>query len=340
MSERYQGGYITATVVNPDGIIADNATATGVWALMEQFVFNKASLWPTINARGVVFGGYLTPANTASIDFVEIATTGNSVDFGDLTSVRSTAPRGNASLTRGLIAGGANSPSGDAVNIIEYITISTTGDSADFGDLQAARTKGGGGIASKTRSVFFEGSQSGPVVHSNVLSYITTATLGNATDFGDVSVTIDSGPMGMGCSPTRGVMFHPSNGAGGGSDVIEYITIASTGNTTDFGNNDDVRDWKGMLVVSSSVRAVYQRNSVTRYITIASTGDTTDFGEAEGLADGDGANNNVRGLFLGGDKNNINMITIASVGDAADFGDLSAVRVSHGALSQGNGGHQ
>ena len=34
------------------------------------------------------------------------------------------------------------------------------------------------------------------------------------------------------------------------------------------------------------------------------------------------------------------MITIASVGDAADFGDLSAVRSGHGAVSNGNGGHQ
>ena len=339
MSERYQGGYITATVVNPDGFIADSATATGVWTLQEQFTFHKASLWPSVMSRGVCFGGAY-PGATNVIDFVTISTTGNVADFGDLTSLRTGAPRGNASQTRGLMAGGTNVPSGDAINIIEYITINSTGDSADFGDLQAARQKGGGGIASKTRSVFFEGSQSGPVVHSNVLSYITTATLGNATDFGDVSVTIDSGPMGMGCSPTRGVMFHPSNGAGGGSDVIEYITIASTGNTTDFGNNDESADWKGMMVVSSSVRAVYQRGGNTRYITIASTGNVTDFGEAEAMTDGDGANNNVRGLFMGGDKNNINMITIASTGDAADFGDLSAVRSGHGAVSNGNGGHQ
>ena len=38
MSERYQGGYITASVINPNGQM--DAVATGVWSLMEQFYFN------------------------------------------------------------------------------------------------------------------------------------------------------------------------------------------------------------------------------------------------------------------------------------------------------------
>ena len=66
----------------------------------------------------------------------------------------------------------------------------------------------------------------------NTIDYVTIATLGNATDFGDVTT---SRYNLAGCaSDTRGVF-------GGGytssphSDVIDYITISATGNTFDFG---------------------------------------------------------------------------------------------------------
>ena len=84
MSERYQGGYITATVVNPDGPIADSATATGVWTLVEQFTFHKAGLWPNGNSRGVLLGGSAEPAIYNVIDFIQINNSGDATDFGDL----------------------------------------------------------------------------------------------------------------------------------------------------------------------------------------------------------------------------------------------------------------
>ena len=83
MSERYQGGYITATVVNPDGFIADSATATGVWTLQEQFTFHKASLWPSVMSRGVCFGGAY-PGATNVIDFVTISTNDTSDNFREI----------------------------------------------------------------------------------------------------------------------------------------------------------------------------------------------------------------------------------------------------------------
>ena len=50
-------------VVNPDGSLQDSATATGVWTLVEQFTFHKASLWPSVMSRGVCFGGTLRGEN-------------------------------------------------------------------------------------------------------------------------------------------------------------------------------------------------------------------------------------------------------------------------------------
>ena len=57
-------------------------------------------------ARGLFGGGYVTsPGVVNVIDYVEIATTGNAIDFGDLTVARY-AIGGCSSQTRGLFGGG------------------------------------------------------------------------------------------------------------------------------------------------------------------------------------------------------------------------------------------
>ena len=125
-----------------------------------------------------------------------------------------------AGATRGLFAGGYTPT---RVNVIDYITIATTGNATDFGDLTVARYFVAG-CASATRGLFGGG------VSSNVIDYVTIATTGNAIDFGDLTVT-RSGLAGL-ASTTRGVF--------GGDDsyttVIDYVTIATTGNATDFGD--------------------------------------------------------------------------------------------------------
>ena len=73
-----------------------------------------------------------SPNYSKNLDYVEIATTGNASDFGDLTSVR----RGVISFssnTRGIFAGGYTPT---LLNNIEFITIASTGNSKDFGDLE------------------------------------------------------------------------------------------------------------------------------------------------------------------------------------------------------------
>ena len=108
----------------------------------------------TGGTRAVMAGGGFP--NTDVIDFVNIDVTGNAVDFGDLTRglyfVQATASRtkGNAadfgnltdareqlaaasSKTRGIFAGGYDQPS--FFNIIDFITIASTGNASDFGDL-------------------------------------------------------------------------------------------------------------------------------------------------------------------------------------------------------------
>ena len=69
------------------------------------------------------------------MDYVTIATTGNAIDFGDMTVGRWGAGS-CANGTRGIWAGGN---SGSTVNVIDYVTIQTTGNAVDFGDLAEAR---------------------------------------------------------------------------------------------------------------------------------------------------------------------------------------------------------
>ncbi len=112
---------------------------------------------------------------------------------------------------------------------MDYITIASMGDAADFGDLSASSHGGPSNINSSTRGIF---GQVGPT-HSNVIEYITIGSTGDTTDFGDLS---DTGKYCGGTSnSTRGI-FASVNSSPDTTNIIEYITIASTGNSTDFGD--------------------------------------------------------------------------------------------------------
>ena len=79
-----------------------------------------------------------TYAESDIIQFVTIATKGNAQDFGDLTEAKLFVSATSNSV-RGVVGGGfGDSPLNNATNKIEFITIATTGNASDFGDLTAA----------------------------------------------------------------------------------------------------------------------------------------------------------------------------------------------------------
>ena len=124
----------------------------------------------------------------------------------------------------------------------------------------------------------------------NVIDYITIASVGNATDFGDLT-TSDNYRAGT-SNGTRGVI-------GGGSDasaatnVIEYFTISSLGNATDFGDLTVARTTYSDCADCNGTRACfgpgYEDNDMIDYITVASLGNATDFGDTTVGAYGRGA---------------------------------------------------
>ena len=211
-------------------------------------------------------------------------------------------------------------------NTIDYITITSTGNATDFGNLNhstrspAPASNGSRGLAMGGRS-----SSPGP---DTAVDYITIGTAGNATDFGDTTTNAGQGYAAGASNITRALV------AGGdlpGTVDIEYFTIATPGNGTDLADLSVAR--YGLAGCSNGdSRAVFGgqygpgHNNTIDYKNFE-TANATDFGDLTvsrgyiGSAQSDPAG---RGFFSGGNGDNvIDYITIASTGNATDFGDAS-----------------
>ena len=288
--------------------------------------------------RGCHFGGEnASPAYTNTVEYWQISSLGNALDFGDLTRTVSGSAAVMANNTIGCVAG--TSP---FENVIDYIVFETRGNGIDFGDLTVARAAGSG-VANKVRGVC-AGGRYAPV-QKNEIDFITFKSFGNATDFGDL--TSAKRGLGTASSPTRGLFS--GEGDVPNSAQIDYITIMTTGNSADFGDLTVGRGFMGGS--SSSTRGVFAggfvgpaASNVIDYVTIASLGNALDFGDltvARSLSGG--ASNNTRAAFSGGAtpsySNVIDYITIASTSNATDFGDLPTATTGPTG-SNGHGGLQ
>ena len=292
----------------------------------------------TGGSRGLMGGG-TTPAVTNAIDFINVDTTGNSSDFGDLSYAR----RGVAALasrTRGVFAGGRSSDN----NGIDFVTIASTGNAADFGDLTIT-SHHGTGISDGTRGIITAMENSSWTNNnSNRIDYITIASTGNANDFGDLYTgTRETG----GCeSPTRGIVF---GGSPNGLNVIQYFTISTGGNSADFGDVSAVCS-RGSAADGNSVRGLLPLGgtpslfNTVEFITIATLGDSKDFGdltEARGGAAGCSSptRHTVAGGFAPGLVDTIDYAQIMTTGNYISFGELSgADRQQFQGCSNGHGG--
>jgi len=153
---------------------------------------------------------------------------------------------------RGVFGGGKAIVGGSQYNIIDFITIASTGNATDFGDLTSTREVNSG-VNSLTRGVFGFGNTGG--ASSNVMDYITIASTGNAIDFGDSTIT-SRGLQGSACDKTRGIFAGGYVVGSRGVNVIQYITTASTGNATDFGDLT-VGRYQVQTQISSPTRGIF-----------------------------------------------------------------------------------
>ena len=231
----------------------------------------------TNHLRGLYFGG--DPADN-EIEYVTFSSAGNATDFGDCTTT-SKSGASCSDRTRGVMILGASN------NVMNYITFSTTGNAVDFGDTTMVNSAGSGS-SSTTRGIFAIGSSNSN--YKNNIEQITISTTGNSTVFGDLTRS------GVHCNSysnaTRGV-FHSGYQyptSPNFMNVIDYVTIATTGDAVDFG--DSLLGGFG-AGGSSSTRGVagggYYAGSPTGesggftniidYTQIVTTGNSTDFGD-------------------------------------------------------------
>ena len=230
--------------------------------------------------RGVYFGGY---SPSAQIRFNSIPSVGSTSDFGDLTSARF-GGTGVSNSTRGISLGGSG-PSGGSINQgmnnIEYVTIQSLGDAADFGDLiqELASMQS---CQSQTRGIISGGKEDSSNAAQNGIEYITMSTLGNASDFGDMSAVHNGNQCGGGGNAVRGI-FHIGSSY---SNTLEFITIATLGNSTDFGD-DIMQRGGGIGFFSSPTRTVLgggnqpsdNETNTIAYVQTMTTGNAFDFGD-------------------------------------------------------------
>jgi len=192
------------------------------------------------DTRGIFAGGGQPNPQSDVIDFITIATAGNATNFGDMTSANKNAA-GLASPTRGILAHG-----GDPItNVIDKITIASQGtDASDFGDTTNA-AEGYLACASNTRGIFVGGNVS-PSGNVNTIQFITIASEGNATDFGDIGSNRVTAQSGAGTSNNlRGVTMGGFNNPNQYSTTMEFVNIATTGNSNDFGFLTSSRAYTG-----------------------------------------------------------------------------------------------
>ena len=291
----------------------------------------------TGGTRGILYAGATSGGRDNVIQFINVSTTGDAVDFGDATDSCFTSG-GCASRTRGVFHQSEN-----IYTELDFVTIASTGNATDFGDV--SNSSGGSMASNSTRGIDFIG---GTVT----IESITIAQTGNSVDFGDKNYSANGTASCQ--SPTRAIV---AGGYGPNPypqfDTIEFVTISHAGNATDFGNltfgHSNVAGCSnatrgliaGGYTFPSPATTYY---NTIEFITIASTGNASDFGDLTSTGTQPaGTSSPTRGVFsgrsdAGGEEDVIDYVQIMSTGNAIDFGNLLAGRRNIASASNGHGG--
>ena len=326
--------------------------------------------------RGLFMGGGGNEQTGASmIDYITIDTLGNGTAFGNLVKGRWSQPGAgsNGLLGRYVCAGGNTTASWETPANIDYGSISTLGDAADFGQLSTHKWGQMATMSNGTDDkVIWAGGHINPGSYGggNTMKYVNPSSTGNASSFGSLGIAFDSGDN-CGLSNGKNDRGVQAGGAGAGGswpgiNQMQYINMADTSGSagsTDFGDlaqssiygpggcSNDTQErgvWWGRYFYSGGAL----RGNTIQYITINSASNATDFGDMLSNTGGGAATSNGTGqrgvhyllgyLSSGNTKtgtNGLEYITINSTGNATNFGDLRSndSRYNGTATSDGQG---
>ena len=317
----------------------------------------------TLGRGRAVFGGGYGPSspypNLKTLDMVNITTTGDAVDFGDLTVGRSANTMGG-SATRGIFAAGRFPGPTNALRTIDYVTFTSSGGANDFGDLHYDACTSAG-FSDATRGIFSGGydANTSPYPRTTAMGFITIATTGTSSVFGDCvergrkDTCFSNSTRGFTCGGNNRIDSPSPNTE---HDRIEMTIIQTTGSTVDFGEFGNDNGLTGSTqchggaasqtrgIIFSGKGSPSALRNVIEYLTLATFGNSQDFGDmlTSGTSSGSTATgNNVKGVVKTTSANNGNVleqVTIASTGNATDFGDLNTGRRLYGAVCDSHGG--
>ena len=235
--------------------------------------------------RLVSFGDYNSPDTTMvnTLEFITMASDGDSIDFGDMSEGRYSAQPVNNS-TRGVYMGGTNvynSISG-TINNIEFITIQSTGNSVDFGDM-STKTSTGQGFSSPTRGISAGGTNPSGGGRQNLIQFITISSLGNTQEFGELIKNAAFSCANTASNSIRGLITVNNTASSTYENTIQYVTIATMGDAQDFG--DLIRGSEWCCGMASPTRAVFHNpggnadQEYLEYSQIMTLGNSVDFGD-------------------------------------------------------------
>ena len=316
----------------------------------------------TIQPRIVFMAGYSdmdnehqfsAPGKVAFGSYANPTTTGDFVDFGSLVAANQYGTAtSNGVNDRGVFGGGCTAASCPD-NTLQYITFSTTGNAIDYGDLTEARTYAGACSNGTTDRGVFAGGGKGSDVKADRIDYITISSGGTATDQGNLVQPRDYTASLSNGTNDRAINCAGRAGAGGGSDTndIDYWTISSGTNASDFGNLVNTRSAPSTCSNDTNDRGLFMCGRINGsygdaidYITITSTGNASAFGNVNGGDQGYGQGSkrghaygtsngtgergfNGGGYTSGGGVSNwykdVSYITISTLGNGQFFGNLT-----------------
>ena len=274
-----------------------------------------------------------------SMDYVNIASRGNAQDFGELSTASGGGGDSAGNETRGIFSG-----HGPNYRAMQYITFASEGRTVTFGDSSYNSSPNSSTKTCTANSTRFL--NMGDYQWTNAIDYVQITTIGNATDFGDLTA-----PKAQATGFSSPIKAMYAGGYSPGNvhhDTIEAVTIASKGNATDFGNLTNKIKTNGggsgnntRGIISGGTPGGSYIDNIDQ-INLSSGGNATSFGNLT-IATGYGgsASNLTRSVYRGGDSprgNVIDFIQIATGGNAQDFGDTVAPNQVQNAMSDSHGG--
>jgi len=270
-----------------------------------------------------------TGAASNVIEYYDITTPGNAVDFGDtILSSRNGSTVGDGTY---VLLGGGNDGA-TRLSQIQYNTVASPGNAQNVGDLTVARW--GTTAAGDGSYGIWAGGQNASSQNINVMDYITISTSATASDFGDLLSTGEAGSAVDG--QTYAVFSVPSTDFNPTS-TLQYVTVASPGNAQSFGNLTTAKaGFAG--TASDNTYGLFAGGwdgssdlSQIDYITVDTSGTASDFGDLTSAKYGSrqGASNGTYGVFAGAQAHAdalapIDRVTIQTPGNASDHGDLNS----------------